>query len=150
MPAFDLTRFESAQREIFDVALQEIQAGRKRSHWMWFIFPQVAGLGLSESSVHFAIGSEEEASAYLAHPSLGTGLRDITHAMNANDESDPVAILGVTDAAKFRSSMTLFAMIARDEECFGVALSKFFGRQLDQETLRRVETWRQLGSGLAE
>ena len=149
MPAFDLTRFANAQRDLYDAALQEIKTGRKRSHWMWFVFPQVAGLGLSETSVYFAIASVEEAQAYLAHPMLGTRLREITDAMNATLESDPAVILGATDAAKFRSSMTLFNLIGPDEKCFDLALNKFFGGQLDEETVRRVEMWRQLGWGSA-
>lgn len=148
-PTYDLTRFEDAQHSSYDAALQEIESGSKRSHWMWFIFPQVTGLGYSETAVYFAIGSLEEAQAYLAHPILGDRLREITTAMNGAAESDPVAILGATDAAKFRSSMTLFRLIAPDEKCFGLALSKFFGGQLDQKTVRRVEMWRKLVCGSA-
>ncbi|MFN3620606.1 DUF1810 domain-containing protein [Sphingorhabdus sp.] len=144
MPKFDLARFEHAQREIYDVALKEIQSGKKRTHWIWFIFPQVVGLGLSQTSVHFAITSLEEAQAYLAHPLLGARLREMTGAMNASPQSNAEPILGATDAAKFRSSMTLFHEIAPYQHCFRFALDKFFGGSVDQQTVQRVAAWRRL------
>lgn len=141
---FDLARFEHAQREIFDVALKEIQSGKKRTHWIWFIFPQVVGLGFSETSVHFAIASLEEAQAYLAHPLLGTRLRESTGAMNASSQSNAGSILGATDAAKFPSCMTLFSDIAPEQLCFRFALDKFFDGRLDPRTVQCVAGWRRL------
>lgn len=146
MGSYDLGRFERAQRGVYETALLEIRAGRKRTHWMWFVFPQVIGLGLSETSVFYAIGSLDEAKAYLAHPVLGTRLREITGVMNAGAQSNPAGILGTIDAAKFWSSMTLFDIVTTDQDCFRYALDKFFEGQADEETVRRVEFWRQVSS----
>lgn len=144
MRSYNLGRFENAQRRVYETALLEIRAGRKRTHWMWFVFPQVIGLGLSETSVFYAIDSIEEAQAYLAHPILGARLGEATKAMNANADDTPSSILGATDAAKFRSSMTLFNLIDPDQDCFRHALDKFFGGQVDEETVRRVGSWRKV------
>lgn len=142
MHGFDLSRFETAQHGVYADALLEIRAGRKQTHWMWFIFPQVGGLGLSETSVYFAITSLEEANAYLAHPVLGCRLREITDAILAQVPKDAVAMLGITDAKKFQSSMTLFASIAPHERRFSSSIDAFFDCTHDQETLCCLEVWR--------
>lgn len=142
MPSFDLARFETAQKNVYEIALEEIRAGRKRTHWMWFVFPQVTGLGFSDASMYFAIGSIAEAQGYLEHPTLGRRLREITAAMNENAQSDAVGILGTTDAAKFRSSMTLFSEIAPEESCFRLALDKFFQGNVDTATTAQISRWR--------
>ena len=135
---FDLNRYVSAQRDIYATALAEVRAGKKRSHWMWFIFPQFRGLGSSEMSLYYAIGSIEEAKAYLDHPILGSRLFEITEAMNSSVGSDPTSILGTIDAAKFRSSMTLFDCIGEGQNCFRFAIDKFFKGVVDEETVRLI------------
>ena len=144
MPNFDLGRYVTAQSNTYESALEEVRAGKKRSHWMWFVFPQVSGLGTSDMTAHYAIGSIEEAYAYLAHPILGLRLREVTEAMNARVQSDPALILGSIDAAKFRSSMTLFDSIAPDQTCFRFAIDKFFGGEVDEVTVFRLASWRKL------
>ena len=138
MLIFDLERFVSAQTDTYATALDEVLAGKKRTHWMWFIFPQYRGLGSSELSVHYAIGSIEEAKAYLAHPLLGARLQEVTKAMNAAALNDPEMILGEIDAAKFRSSMTLFDSINAGHTCFRFAIDKFFAGVVDEETVRLI------------
>jgi len=135
---FQLQRFADAQKGVFDIALSELQSGAKRGHWMWFVFPQIAGLGLSETSRRFAIRSLEEANAYLDHPLLGPRLRRSVEALLAwAGKRDPEAILGSIDAMKLRSSLTLFAAAAPGEPLFGRALDAFFDSP-DPETLRRL------------
>src|SRR4051812_43800353 len=106
---FDLDRFVSAQRETYPRALDEIRRGRKRSHWIWYIFPQAAGLGHSAMSQRYAIGSTGEARAFLDHPVLGPRYRECVSAVQALDETSAEAVLGPIDAMKLRSSLTLFA-----------------------------------------
>lgn len=110
---------------VHERALAELRAGRKASHWMWFVFPQVAGLGSSPTSRHYAIGSAEEARAYLAHPVLGPRLRACTQAV-LDGAGTPEQLLGPVDAAKLRSSMTLFAGVS-DEPVFAEVLERRFG-----------------------
>ena len=141
MRSFDLTRFTTAQSDTYEAALQEIRAEKKRTHWMWFIFPQIVGLGSSEMAKYYAIGDIDEANAYLTHPILGARLKEITEAMNVAIHSDPASILGATDAAKFQSCMTLFGRIAGDKTCFRHAIDKFFGGQADELTLKRFTDW---------
>ena len=129
---FNLARFEQAQAPIYDDVLAELRAGRKRSHWMWFVFPQIAGLGLSATSRHYAVSSLDEARAYLAHPVLGPRLRACTTAVRAHAGASALSIFGSPDDAKFRSSMTLFARV---EPWFGEALEVFFGGRADGVTL---------------
>src|SRR5688572_30698624 len=105
---FDLDRFVAAQEGVYRSALDELRAGRKTGHWMWFVFPQVAGLGSSDMSRRYAIGSLAEARAYLAHPILGARLRECARALLAVRGRGAEAILGDIDARKLRSSMTLF------------------------------------------
>ncbi len=130
---FDLSRFVDAQSGTYDTALAELRAGRKRSHWMWFIFPQPAGLGFSAMSQRYAIASLTEARAYLAHPVLGPRLLDCTRLVLAADGSI-ATILGAPDDMKFHSSMTLFGE-ASDEPVFTEALARFFAGTKDRATL---------------
>jgi uncharacterized protein (DUF1810 family) len=122
---FDLDRFVQAQDPVYSDVLTELRTGRKQSHWMWFVFPQVAGLGLSAMSRHYAIASTTEARAYLAHPVLGVRLIECTRLVLAVQGRTIHAILGAPDDAKFRSSMTLFGA-ASDEPVFGQALTRYF------------------------
>jgi uncharacterized protein (DUF1810 family) len=137
---FDLDRFVDAQDAggTFDQALAELRAGRKTSHWMWFVFPQVAGLGRSPTAQHFAISGLDEAAAYLAHPVLGPRLVESAQALLDQPARDPVAVLGPIDAQKLRSSMTLFARAAPDEEVFDRVLDEFFAGDLDEATISRL------------
>jgi uncharacterized protein (DUF1810 family) len=135
---FDLERFVDAQRGVYATALAELRAGRKHSHWMWFIFPQIAGLGRSEMARRYAIASSDEAAAYLAHPVLGARLRESAAAVLAHDDLDVDTIFGDPDNMKFHSSMTLFADVAPDEALFHDALDRFFGGEPDGATLTRL------------
>jgi uncharacterized protein (DUF1810 family) len=129
----DLERFIDAQRETFSVALDELRAGRKRSHWMWFVFPQLLGLGRSDTSRHFGIEGLAEARAYLAHPVLGARLRAAFEAiLGAPGEAED--ILGSIDALKLRSSATLFARAAADDPLFPAVLTRFFDGSPDSAT----------------
>jgi len=130
----DLDRFVAAQDGVYPQALAELQHGAKRSHWMWFIFPQIAGLGQSAMARTYAITGADEAGAYLAHPVLGPRLIEVTQTVTAAPGSAE-AILGGIDAVKLRSSMTLFAAVADDPLPFRAALDRFFGGEDDQATL---------------
>ena len=136
---FDLERFVRAQDAggTYEAALAELRAGRKRSHWMWFVFPQVAGLGSSPMAQQYAIAGLEEARAYLAHPVLGPRLVEAARALAALPGDDPVAVLGSIDAVKLRSSMTLFAR-AGDEPVFPEVLAKYYAGAEDDATLSRI------------
>ena len=137
--AFDLDRFVEAQDAgIYDQALSELRTGRKVSHWRWFVFPQIAGLGRSPTAQHYAISGLDEARAYLAHPVLGPRLIEAVTALLGQPSRDPVAVLGSIDAQKLRSSMTLFARTAPDEPVFGRVLDEFFGGDLDEATTSRL------------
>jgi uncharacterized protein (DUF1810 family) len=132
---FDLERFRSAQEGTFDGALAELRAGRKRGHWIWFVFPQVAGLGASAMSQRYAIGSLAEARAYLADAVLGPRLRSCCDALLAlDDRTEIVAVLGQIDAVKLRSSMTLFAHADPSEARFGRILERWYGGRRDAAT----------------
>lgn len=132
---FDLNRFLEAQAASYRQALSELRAGRKRTHWSWYILPQLHGLGSSPMSVRYAIGSLAEAKAYLDHPVLGARLRECVAAMNAHEESSASRILGEIDALKFRSCLTLFSQAGGSERVFRDALNKYFGGQADAATL---------------
>ncbi len=140
---FNLQRFVNAQESTFDVARAELIAGQKRSHWMWFIFPQIKGLGSSPTAQRFAISSLEEGAAYLEHPILGRRLEECTVIVNGLDRSIE-DVFGYPDDLKFHSSMTLFAKVA--EECgfekpvFRKALAKYFANRLDEGTLRQLRS----------
>ena len=135
----DLGRFVAAQDSggSYAQALREVRAGRKRSHWMWWVFPQLAGLGRSATSREYGLAGLGEARAYLAHPVLGPRLRECVAALLALDEPDPVAVMGGIDAVKLRSSMTLFALAADDEDAapFRAVLDRYFGGERDPHTL---------------
>jgi uncharacterized protein (DUF1810 family) len=123
---FDLARFVAAQDQVYTVALAEIRRGAKRSHWMWFIFPQIAGLGTSPMAQRYAIASLDEARAYLDHPLLGARYRECVEALQALPPTSAVAVFGGIDATKLRSSLTLFAQIA-DDAVFEAALGRWCG-----------------------
>ncbi len=133
----DAPRFLAAQADTYERASAELAAGAKRSHWMWWIFPQIAGLGRSDTARHYAIGSAAAARAYLAHPELGPRLVAATRTIVAAPGSAE-SILGPIDAMKLRSSMTLFAAVADAPAPFRAALDRFFGGQHDPETLARL------------
>jgi uncharacterized protein (DUF1810 family) len=132
-----LQRFVDAQDGVYDRALAELRAGEKRSHWMWFIFPQIAGLGHSSMAQRYAIASLEEARAYLAHDILGLRLRACTQAVLDVQGRDARAIFGSPDDLKFRSSMTLFDHSAPND-IFGAALQKYFDSKPDPLTLEII------------
>jgi uncharacterized protein (DUF1810 family) len=137
---FDLRRFVTAQDPVFPAVLAELTAGRKRSHWMWFVFPQLAGLGRSALAQHYGIASRQEARAFLDHAVLGHRLRQCTEAVVGHPHAAPEAIFGHVDAVKFRSSMTLFeAACGGSEPLFAAALATFFGAQRDGRTLALLD-----------
>lgn len=135
---YHLDRFVRAQDRVFDHALAELRAGYKSSHWMWFIFPQIRGLGRSPVSTEYAISSREEARAYLQHPILGPRLKECTRLVLALEGRSVEDIFGSPDDMKFRSSMTLFAQVSPDDEIFQQALDKHFGGVPDRLTLERL------------
>ena len=138
MAGFDLERFVTAQDGVYDRALAELRQGRKQSHWMWFVFPQIAGLGRSSTAMFYAIGSLAEARAYLGHPLLGPRLAECTEAALAYRGRAAEAIFGPVDALKFRSSMTLFEAAADEPAPFDDALDAFYGGERDPATLERL------------
>jgi len=131
---FDLDRFVAAQADVYPVALAEMQRGRKTSHWMWFIFPQIAGLGHSAMARHYALSSLAEARAYADHPLLGRRLRECVEALQQLDETSAIAVFGPVDAMKLRSSLTLFA-VATGDPLFDAAIDRWFDGQHDAATL---------------
>ena len=131
-----LYRFLDAQRGDYAAALAEVRRGRKTSHWMWYIFPQIAGLGQSSTARYYSIRDLEEAREYYAHPVLGQRLREISGALLDLRGSDPVAVFGGIDSMKLKSSMTLFAMAAPDDPLFRQVLDKYYGGEQDALTLR--------------
>jgi uncharacterized protein (DUF1810 family) len=133
--ADDLDRFVDAQEPIYDGVIAELLRGRKTSHWMWFVFPQLAGLGRSETSRYYAIASLDEAQAYLAHPVLGARLRECVNALLAVPAGRSAEdIFGSVDAVKLRSSMTLFHRAAPDDPLFAQVLDRYFGGAADPAT----------------
>ncbi len=136
MKNYDLERFLREQEHDYDTALAEIRAGHKQSHWIWYIFPQLKGLGRSYNSEFFGIEDIDEARAYLQHPVLGKRLREITEALLGLEVSDPEKVMGGSiDSVKLNSCMTLFAHISEDGSIFHRVLDKFFGGQQDARTL---------------
>jgi uncharacterized protein (DUF1810 family) len=131
---FNLQRFVDAQAPVYEQVLRELSNGGKASHWMWFVFPQLQGLGFSAMSVRYAISGREEAVAYDAHPVLGPRLRECTALINAVEGRSALEILGRPDDIKFRSSMTLFAACVADAGIFTDALGKYFGGRHDSKT----------------
>ena len=131
-----LDRFLDAQRGDYAAALAEVRRGRKTSHWMWYIFPQIAGLGQSSTARYYSIRDLEEAREYYSHPVLGQRLREISGALLDLRGSDPVAVFGGIDSMKLKSSMTLFAVAAPDDPLFQQVLDKYYGGEQDTLTLR--------------
>jgi len=136
---FDLSRFVAAQRDHYRDALAELRAGRKETHWMWFIFPQFDGLGTSPRARRYAIRSLEEARAYLAHPGLSARLAQVAEAMLVIRDRSAREILGSPDDLKLHSSATLFALISPPGSVFDRVLDRYFESERDPETLRLIE-----------
>jgi uncharacterized protein (DUF1810 family) len=135
---YNLERFVSAQRDVHREALAELRAARKRSHWMWFVFPQFKGLGASPTSQHFAIGSLDEAREYLRHPVLGPRLLECAQALLALDAASASEIFGYPDDLKLKSSMTLFDLAAPGEPVFAAVLDRYFEGERDGKTVSLV------------
>lgn len=135
---YNLQRFVEAQRTEFEDARFELKKGSKMGHWMWFIFPQIKGLGSSQMAETFAISCREEAEEYLKHPVLGPRLIECTQLVNAVEGRSAKQIFGHPDYLKFRSSMTLFALVTSDNPIFQNALQKYFGGEHDQSTKERL------------
>ena len=136
--AADLERFLPPQERDYAQALGEIRAGRKRSHWIWYIFPQLRGLGHSHYANYYGLEDKEEARAYLAHPVLGPRLLEITGALLALPERDPVRVMGRPDNLKLCSCMTLFEAVSQPGSVFAQVLERFYGGQRDGRTLSRI------------
>jgi uncharacterized protein (DUF1810 family) len=135
----DLSRFLTAQERDYAIALEEIKGGRKRSHWMWYIFPQIAGLGFSETSKFYSLANHAEAEAYLKHPVLGKRLIEISTALLELEDDHAVRIFGSPDDLKLKSSMTLFAALPDTDPVFGKVLAKFFNGIKDLDTIRLLK-----------
>ncbi len=135
---FNLQRFVDAQAPVYDTVLRELQAGEKRSHWMWFVFPQIAGLGFSPTSVFYAISSIDEAKAYLAHSILGARLLECAQVVLAVKGRTARRIFGPVDEAKFRSSLTLFRIAAPEAAVFAQCLETYFAGEADPATLAKL------------
>jgi uncharacterized protein (DUF1810 family) len=136
---YALQRFVDAQASTYRQALAELRRGRKTSHWMWFIFPQLKALGRSSTALHYGIASLDEARAYLAHPSLGPRLNECTKAILSHRSEPAETILGHVDAMKLRSSMTLFEAAANGQGLFGAVLDAFYGSERDDLTLSLLQ-----------
>lgn len=145
---FDLKRFLDAQRGSYESALAELRAGRKETHWSWYIFPQVLGLGSSAMSTRYAIRLLAEARAYLKHPVLGARLRGCISALNAHAALSAEQILGEVDAQKLRSCLTLFAQVDPSDSLFAEALVKYFAGRGDAATLAILARQKGAGEGI--
>ena len=135
-PPEELDKFVRAQQRDYAAALSEIRSGRKRSHWMWYIFPQIQGLGMSSTAQFYGIKDLEQAKDFLAHPYLGRNLIEISSALLALDENNPTAVMGYPDDLKLRSCMTLFELADPSCDIFPAVLEKFYGGRRDEQTLR--------------
>lgn len=138
MTEFDLTRFLVAQDPLYQTVCTELAAGAKRTHWMWFIFPQIAGLGSSPTARFYAIASRREAAAYAVHPVLGARLLECTRLVNAVEGKSAHGIFGSPDDMKFRSCMTLFANITPEQTLFEDAIAKYYAGEPDAATIARL------------
>lgn len=136
---YDIARFAAAQAPVIEAVRAELAAGEKRSHWMWFVFPQIAGLGSTDMARRYAIASLDEARAYLADPVLGPRLVELTALVNAVESRTAHEIFGSPDDLKFRSSMTLFALARPDEPAFRLALARYYGGAPDPRTLEILQ-----------
>jgi uncharacterized protein (DUF1810 family) len=134
-----LERFVTAQGRDYQQALAELRAGRKRTHWIWYVLPQLRELGRSPMAREYGIADRQEAAAYIAHPVLGPRLIDCVHALLSHPDKSAVDMLGEVDAMKLRSCLTLFAAVAPHERCFAQALDVFYGGEPDAQTLRLLE-----------
>ena len=134
-----MQRFIQAQENDYQTALAEVRAGYKCSHWMWYIFPQLKGLGFSSTAQYYGINGREEAMAYLKHPVLGARLREITSVLLTLEGKSAVEIFGRTDAMKLRSCMTLFNAVANGDELFQNVLDKYYNGQADERTLAMLK-----------
>jgi uncharacterized protein (DUF1810 family) len=134
-----LERFLKAQENVYEQALAEVKNGRKTSHWMWFIFPQVKGLGISETARYYSIENQKEAEDYLNHPILGKRLKEITTALLATGATDANKVFGYPDNLKLKSSMTLFASLPGSPSIFREVLEQFFNGQEDERTLALLD-----------
>ena len=139
-PSFELDRFLLAQQNVIERVREELRSGRKQSHWMWFIFPQLRGLGSSSHATWFGIPGSAEAAQYLAHPILGQRLIECTQLVNNVTGASATAIFGPIDAMKFRSCLTLFAQVAGPNSVFTEALTKHFDAEPDSLTLELLQT----------
>jgi uncharacterized protein (DUF1810 family) len=135
---YNLQRFVDAQNALFEQVCAELREGRKQGHWMWFVFPQLRGLGHSEMAVHFAITCRQEAEMYLQHPVLGPRIRECTRLVNLVEGRSITQIFGYPDDLKFRSSMTLFAAATSENKIFNHALQKYFSGEPDRLTIGRL------------
>ncbi len=133
---FDLDRFVTAQGPVYETAVAELRNGRKEGHWMWYIFPQISGLGVSQTSIFYAIGDRAEAAAYLAHPVLGPRLVECTRLALAHADKGAPALFGHPDDLKFQSSLSLFSRVRGADPVFQQALDAFFGGIGDEKTLK--------------
>ncbi|TCK09295.1 DUF1810 domain-containing protein [Marinobacterium mangrovicola] len=136
---YNLGRFVEAQARDYRTALYELKDGRKRSHWIWYIFPQYAGLGRSHTAEHYAIGSLDEARAYLEHPLLGPHLSECCEVLLATERRSARDILGMPDDMKLRSCATLFAAVSEDDSVFHRILAKYFAAEPDAKTLALIK-----------
>ncbi len=136
--AYDLDRFKKAQAEDYATALEEIKRGRKESHWIWYIFPQLKELGFSSTAKYYGIDGIDEAKAYMADAELRRNLLKITDALLRQPETDIHRVMGYPDDLKLRSSMTLFEAAAPDQSVFGEVLDRFYGGERDDATLKRL------------
>ena len=137
---YNLQRFVEAQASVYEQARAELRAGSKRSHWMWFIFPQITGLGSSPMAVRYAITSKDEAAAYFNHPILGPRLRECTQLVTQIENRSIDQIFGSPDNLKFRSSITLFAQATPDNQVFLDALQKYFDGKFDPATINQLQS----------
>jgi uncharacterized protein (DUF1810 family) len=135
---FNLQRFVDAQASVYRQVLEELRRGSKASHWMWFVFPQIAGLGRSSTAAKYAIGDLAEAKAYLAHPTLGPRLIECTSLVLPHSAKGAKQVFGSPDDVKFKSSMTLFDLAAQGSDIFSIALMKFFDGQKDAATMAKL------------
>lgn len=136
---YNLNRFVHAQAHSYETALNEIRNGQKRSHWMWYIFPQLRGLGQSANAQFFGISCAEEARAYLSHPVLGARLVEISEALMALEDRDACRIFGYPDVQKLRSCMTLFAAVSESPNVFQRVLDAYYGGRSDEMTLKLLK-----------
>ncbi len=139
---YDLARFVHAQERAYPTVLEELRSGSKRSHWMWFIFPQIEGLGASPTSVYYSIKSAEEAKQYLAHPVLGPRLRECSEILLSLQDISAEDIFGFPDELKLKSCMTLFEKVADDKATFAAVLDRYFAGERDQMTWTLLEEGR--------